>query len=216
MLFFILNCLLSFGQESAVSNKKSKLSLNVNFGLLYHPGGLSGKTSFGDLIYFKYKMPYDFNLNYVLKGKKRWHEFGVVYLQKSGTTNTKSGYVNCNSQVYLINVSYKANFNYLAFHYGLEFPLKNELFSITPFLRIGYSFNSNYEQILEPFCYSSYEDLSYLEKTPYLETGFGLNYKLIRKVHFNMALRFRSSFRGIAPEADNFFSLGLVLDFTNF
>lgn len=216
MLFFILNCLLSFGQESAVSNKKSKLSLNVNFGLLYHPGGLSGKTSFGDLIYFKYKMPYDFNLNYAHKGKKRWHEFGVVYLQKSGITNTNSGYVNCSSQVYLINISRKANFNYLAFHYGIEFLLKNELLSIITFLRIGHSFNSNYEKIVEPFCYQSYIDLSYLEKTPYLEIGFGLNYKVVLKNDFNMAMRLRSSFRGINPEADIYISLGLVFDLINF
>ena len=33
----------------------------------------------------------------------------------------------------------------IAFHYGIEFPLKKESLSITTFIRIGHSFNSNYE-----------------------------------------------------------------------
>jgi hypothetical protein len=213
ILFLTLNCLLSFGQESAVSNKKSKFSLNINSGFTI--GDNVGLFSFGEILYFKYKLPFDINLNYAHKGKKRWHEFGVAYIQKSGVTNSNSGNVNCNSQVFLVNVSFMAKFNYLAFHYGIEFPLKNELFSITPFLRIGHSFNSNYEKIVDPYCFQIYSDLSYREKTPYLETGFGLNYKVVQKNHLNMALRLRSSFRGIQPREDIYFSLGLVMEFGN-
>ena len=214
MFFLILNSIHTYGQVTVLLSKKNKISLNINSGLLYHPGGKTASAAFGP-IYFKYKIPYDVNLNYARKGKKRWHEFGLVYLQKLGITNTNSGYVNCNSQVYLINISKKANFNYLAFHYGIEFPLKKESLSITTFIRIGHSFNSNYEKIVEPFCYESYLDLSYLEKTPYLETGFCLNYKIVQKDYFNLALRLRSSFRGINPEADIYFSIGLIMEFVH-
>jgi hypothetical protein len=210
-LFLILICLLSKGQELDQSSKKNKLSINFYSGLL-RPFSGSGVYIFGDLTYYKFNLPFDFNINFAHKGKKRWHEFGVVYLQKTGSTKIKSGYVNCNSQVFLTNVSYYANYNYWTIHYGIEFPFKNELFSIIPFLRIGHSFNSNYEKTVEPFCYKLAEDLSIYEKTPYLETGLGLNYILIQKKHFKSALRFRSSFRGIKPEADIFFSLGLILE----
>lgn len=205
--------------QSDSIQKEMGFNIATDFGHGFGFNSPAGIYSFNELLRYKYDIPYKANISFNIKKKRIRYEIGLSFFRRSGESEINSGYLDCGADSILITNHYIFQYNYLSFHYGMDFPLKNDRLTILSYFEVGKSFESFIYDDVTPKseqCYliSPWKSYKYSVSSRMFELGLTLNYRLIESTFFKLKAYFRIAYQAIDPEHNLYTGIGLAFHFS--